>query len=53
MRHRVLGVGDRLHGATVVDFALNPVSVNARGQLAIRVALDDGRQFIVRGDPAA
>lgn len=51
-RHRVLGLGDLLWGARVVDFALNPVSVNAAGQLAIRVALDDGRQFILRADPA-
>ena len=43
--------GDRR--ATVVDFALNPVSVNERGQMAIRVALADGRQFILRADPAA
>lgn len=52
-RHRLLGLGDTLFGATVVDFALNPVSVNELGQLVIRVALDDRRQFIVRGDPAA
>jgi hypothetical protein len=51
-RHRVLGLGDSLFGAAVADFALNPVSVNAQGQLAIRVALADGRQFILRGDPA-
>jgi len=50
-RHRLLGLGDVLVDATVVDFALNPVSVNARGQLALRVALDDGRQFILRADP--
>lgn len=53
IRHRVLGLGDAFLGATVVDFALNPVSVNEAGQLAIRVALDDGRQFILRGDPQA
>jgi hypothetical protein len=50
-RHRVLGLGSTLFGATVVDFALNPVSINERGQMAIRVALDDRRQFILRGDP--
>jgi hypothetical protein len=52
-RHRALGLGDPLFGATVVDFALNPVSINELGQIAIRVALDDGRQFILRGDPLA
>jgi len=45
------GLGDTVFGATVVDFALNPVSVNELGQMAIRVALDDRRQFILRGDP--
>lgn len=53
IRHRVLGLGDTLFGATVVDFALNPVSINELGQLAIRVALDDRRQFILRADPQA
>lgn len=53
-RHdRVLGLGDPLFGSVLVDFALNPVSVNVRGQLAVRVALDDGRQFILRGDPVS
>ena len=52
-RHRLLGLGDPLFGATIVDFALNPVSINPLGQLAIRIALDDGRQFILRADPGA
>jgi hypothetical protein len=51
LRHRLLGLGDTFLGAAVVDFALNPVSVNERGQLAIRVALDDARQFVLRADP--
>jgi len=53
VHHRALGLGDTLFGATVVDFALNPVSINALGQLAIRVALDDRHQFILRADPVA
>lgn len=53
VRHRLLGLGDTVFGATVVDFALNPVSINGLGQMAIRVALDDRRQFILRGDPVA
>lgn len=52
-RHRLLGLGEALFGATVVDFALNPVSVNGSGQVAIRVALGDRRQFILRADPVA
>lgn len=48
---RVLSVGSPLFGSPVVDFALNPVSINRAGQIAIRVALEDQRQFIVRADP--
>ncbi|OWQ84493.1 hypothetical protein CDN98_18420 [Roseateles terrae] len=48
---RLLGLGDPLLGSTVTDFALNPVSVNERGQIAVRVALQNGRQYILRGDP--
>jgi hypothetical protein len=50
-RDRLLGLGDPLLGGTVSDFALNPVSVNEAGQITVRVALEDGRQFILRGDP--
>ena len=48
----ILALGDRLQGAEVTAFALNPVSINSRAQLAIRVELDGGRQLIVRADPA-
>ncbi|TMB52427.1 MAG: hypothetical protein E6J50_02180 [Chloroflexi bacterium] len=44
-------IGASLFDSTVVDFALNPVSVNRRGQVAIRMSLAGGRQFIVRADP--
>lgn len=36
-----------LFGSPIVDFALNPVSVNERGQFAVRVKLEDERQFIL------
>jgi len=49
---RILALGDPLHGSTVADFASNPVSVNATGQVAIRVSLTDGRQLILRADRA-
>ncbi len=49
--HRLLGLGDPLLGSIVTDFALNPVSVNERGQMAVRVALQNGQQYILRGDP--
>lgn len=50
---RILALGDNLLGSTVTDLAANPVSMNARRQIAVRVALADGRQIILRGDPAA
>jgi hypothetical protein len=48
---KVLALGDSLFGSTVAEFALNPVSVNDAGQIALRVRLADGRQFILRADP--
>jgi len=47
----VLEIGRPLEGSVVAEFALNPVSINRRGQVAVRVSLDDGRQTIVRIDP--
>lgn len=47
---RVLALGQTVLGAEVAGFALNPVSVNERGQIAIRLALADGRQFILRAE---
>ncbi len=49
----VLAVGDPLFDSSVVGFALNPVSVNNRDQLAIRVRLANGRHLIVRAAPPA
>jgi hypothetical protein len=46
-KQRILGVGDALFGSTVEEFVSNPVSVNDRGQLAIRVKLADGKQLII------
>ena len=50
-RRLVIGLGSEVDGSPVTDFALNPVSINARGQLAVRVLLGDGRHAIVRVDP--
>jgi hypothetical protein len=47
---RLLGIGDVLDGANIVEFALNPVSINNLDQLAVRLRLSDGRQRIVRVD---
>jgi hypothetical protein len=49
----ILGLGPPLLGSTVADFALNPVSINGGGQLAIRVRLADDRQLVLRGDPVS
>lgn len=47
---RVLGVGDRWRDTSITELALNPVSINRAGQLAVRVALADGAQAILRAD---
>ncbi len=47
----LLSLGSPLFGSTVAEFALNPVSINDAGQIAIRVTLTDRRQFILRSDP--
>ncbi len=49
----VLSIGDPLFGSTVVELALNPVSINERGQLAIRIRLASSQQWIVRTDELA
>jgi hypothetical protein len=51
VRDRLASLRDALFGSTLVDFALNPVSMNEAGQVAIRVKLADERQLIVRADP--
>jgi len=48
---RILALGDSLFDSTVTDFAVNPVSVNGDGQVAVRAVLADGRQLILRADP--
>ena len=47
----LLAVGSPLFGSIVAGFALNPVSINDAGQLAVRVALLDERQLVLRADP--
>jgi hypothetical protein len=51
VRDRILAVGDPLDGSSVTAFVLNPVSINRRGQLAIRIELASGEQRIIRADP--
>ncbi|MBK7405957.1 MAG: hypothetical protein IPJ41_15380 [Phycisphaerales bacterium] len=50
VRDRLLGIGTPFLGSLVTEFALNPVSINEAGQITIRVALEDGRGVVVRGD---
>lgn len=45
---RIVGLGQKIDGSRVSDLALNPVSIHRAGWLAIRLALEDGRERIVR-----
>lgn len=45
---RLFGLGDTFEGTTVSDLALNAVSINRSGGLVARLALEDGRQLVVR-----
>ena len=47
----LISIGASLFGSPVVDFALNPVSINDAGQIAIRVELGNEKQFVLRADP--
>ena len=49
---RIVAIGDAFLGSTVEALAANPVSVNDAGRLAVRLALSDGREAIVRVDLA-
>lgn len=48
---RIVSIGEPWFDSTVADFALNPVSMNDVGQVAIRVRLASDRQVIIRADP--
>jgi hypothetical protein len=50
IEHKILAVGDLWNDSTITEFALNPVSINRRGDLAIRIRLADGQQAIVRAE---
>jgi len=45
---RIINIGDTFEGSAVTDLALNPVSINEGGDMAIRLKTQDDRQFIVR-----
>lgn len=47
--HALLVCGQNFLGDKLVDFALNPVSINANDQIVLRVKWQSGRQAIVRG----
>lgn len=48
---KILSIGDSLFDSVVTEFALNPVSWNDKGQIAIRVRLTNEKQLILRADP--
>lgn len=45
---RLIGLGEAFVNCPLTELALNPVSINNAGQIALRLRLADGRQFIVR-----
>jgi len=47
---RLICLRDEFGTCPLTDFALNPVSLNNAGQVALRLKLADGRQFIARLD---
>ncbi len=49
-RHCILAVGSPLLDSSVAELALNPVSINSRGDLAIRVKLESGAQHIISAE---
>jgi hypothetical protein len=51
VRDRLVAIGDELLGSVVDDLAANPVSVNATGQVVVRVRLADARELVLRFDP--
>lgn len=50
---RLIGVGEEFVNCPLTELVLNPVSINNAGQIALRLKLADGRQFIVRLDAFA
>jgi hypothetical protein len=48
----VIALGDAGFGAPITELALNTVSIASGPRLAIRLRLGDGRQLVVRADPA-
>lgn len=48
----ILALGQPYADSTLVDLALNPVSIDRQGRLAARLKLHDGRGLIVRIDDA-
>ncbi len=51
VRDRIVEIGEPLLGSVVTDLAANPVSTSAAGHLAVRVAVADGREAVLRFDP--
>lgn len=45
---RLVAIGDEFEGSEIEEFALNPVSVNRKGRITLRIKLSCGRQAILR-----
>jgi hypothetical protein len=60
VQDKLIGIGDSWQAAKVTekmaekvtDFALNAVSFNQQGQIALRIKLSNGQGLILRADPA-
>lgn len=50
---RLVGLGEEFFNSPLTELALNPVSINNAGQIALRLMLADRRQLIVRLDAFA
>jgi hypothetical protein len=56
VQDKLLGIGDSWQAGKVTEkvteFALNTVSFNQQGQIALRLKLSNGQGLILRADPA-
>lgn len=50
-KDKLLSIGDSWQMAQVTEFALNAVSFNHQGQIALRIKLSNGQGLILRADP--
>lgn len=47
---KIISLNDNLFDSTVMEIALNPVSLNDKDQIALRIKLENNHQLIIRAD---